>query len=268
MEKNKIGLQGSIWMTVEGEKLGGSSLVALLAKIAQYGSITRAAKSIRMSYKAAWRTIDAMNNLAGEPLVERLTGGKGGGGTRLTPRGEQLVANFNAIEQEHRNFVNNLGRKSGGVTDDYFLIGRMSMRTSARNQFYGKVASIKRGSVNDEITVEVAGGHEIVAIITCESTRELGLAEGSQVLTLIKASFIILVTGNKSAKFSARNRLKGVVSRVEPGAVNTEVTVDLPKGGAITAVVTNVSSELLGLKPGKKVTAIFKASSVILGSSV
>ena len=43
-----------------------------------------------MSYKAAWDAIDTMNNLAGEPLVERLTGGKGGGGT-LTARGEQLV---------------------------------------------------------------------------------------------------------------------------------------------------------------------------------
>lgn len=267
MRKNKIGLQGSIWMTVEGEKLGGSGLVALLAKIAQYGSITQAAKSIRMSYKAAWQTIDAMNNLAGEPLVERLTGGKGGGGTRLTPRGEQLVANFKVIEQEHLNFINKLGGQAGGIADDYLLIGRMGMKTSARNQFFGKVTSIKKGAVNDEITVEVTGKHEIVAIITRESTRELKLVVGSQVFALIKASFIILVTGDKGARFSARNQLNGVVSRVETGAVNTEVVIDLPKGGTVAAIVTNTSSKLLGLKPGKKVTAMFKASAVILGVS-
>lgn len=267
MRKNRFGLQGSIWMTVEGEKLGGSGLVALLAKIAQYGSITQAAKSVRMSYKAAWRTIDAMNNLAGEPLVERLTGGKGGGGTRLTRRGEQLVANFNVIEQEHRNFISNLGRQAGGITDDYLLIGRMGMKTSARNQFFGKVTAIKKGAVNDEITVEVTGKHKIVAIVTRESTKELKLVVGSQVFALIKASSVILVTGNKGAKFSARNQLSGVVSRVETGAVNTEVIIDLPNGGVVAAIVTNASSQLLGLKPGKKITAMFKASAVILGIS-
>ena len=85
---NSIALRGSVWMMVGGENFGGPGRIALLARIAECGSITQAAKAIKMSYKAAWDAIDSMNNLAGEPLVERVAGGKGGGGTRLTPRGE------------------------------------------------------------------------------------------------------------------------------------------------------------------------------------
>src|SRR5687768_12507209 len=104
-DNKEIALNGSVWMTVSGEKLGGSGRVELLAGIGERGSITQAAKAVGMSYKAAWEAIDAMNNLAGEPLVERLAGGKGGGGTRLTARGAQLVAHFRLIEQVHQEFV-------------------------------------------------------------------------------------------------------------------------------------------------------------------
>jgi molybdate transport system regulatory protein len=187
-----IALDGEIWMTVGGEHLGGPGRIALLAKIAECGSITQAAKAIKMSYKAAWDAIDAMNNLAGEPLVERLAGGRGGGGTRLTARGEQLVASFRLIEREHRDFVKRLG----GVADDYLLVRKMSMRTSARNQFSGTVTQIKRGAVNDEVSLEVAGGHAIVAIVTHESVDNLGLQVGSEAFALVKSSSIILVTGD------------------------------------------------------------------------
>ncbi|HEX8785969.1 MAG TPA: LysR family transcriptional regulator, partial [Telluria sp.] len=66
-----IALQGSVWMTVGGENFGGPGRVELLAKIAETGSISQASKAIGMSYKGAWDAIDAMNNLAGEALVER-----------------------------------------------------------------------------------------------------------------------------------------------------------------------------------------------------
>jgi molybdate transport system regulatory protein len=256
-----IALDGEIWMTVGGEHLGGPGRIALLAKIAECGSITQAAKAIRMSYKAAWDAIDAMNNLAGEPLVERLAGGKGGGGTRLTARGEQLVANFRLIEREHRDFVQRLG----GVADDYLLVRKMSMRTSARNQFSGTVTQVKRGAVNDEVVLEVAGGHAIVAIVTHESVDNLGLQVGAEAFALVKSSSIILVTGEDNARYSARNRLAGTIARIEPGAVNTEVVIDLAGGGTMAAIVTRDSSEAMGLAVGGRAAAIFKASSVIIG---
>ncbi|MGH8854662.1 MAG: TOBE domain-containing protein [Telluria sp.] len=263
-EDQPIELAGALWMRVGGVDLGGPARVALLAQIAACGSITGAAKAVKMSYKAAWDAIDAMNNLAGEPLVERLSGGKGGGGTRLTARGEQLVRNFQLVEQEHRRFVEHLGRHGADLADDYLLIKRVSMKTSARNQFFGKVSALKIGAVNDEVELDVTGRHRIVAIVTHASTRELGLQVGAEAFALVKASSIIVVTASEGARFSARNQLAGTISRLQPGAVNTEVVIDLPGGGSVAAVVTNDSSEALGLAPGKKVAAIFKASSVIL----
>ncbi|RJG04252.1 TOBE domain-containing protein [Noviherbaspirillum sedimenti] len=258
-------LQGTVWLTVDGENFGGTGRIALLAQIAACGSITRAAKAAGMSYKAAWDAIDAMNNLAGEPLVERLAGGKGGGGTRLTQRGAQLVANFATIEREHRRFVELLDSQAGGIADDYLLVRRMAMKTSARNQFFGRVTALKAGAVNDEVTLEVAGGHSIVAIVTHESTESLGLQPGAEAFALIKSSMVILVTDDEGAKFSARNRLRGTVARVQPGAVNAEVVLELSGGATLAAIVTNESSQALGLAVGQPVTAIFKASSVILG---
>lgn len=264
-EDKGIELHGSVWITVGGENFGGKGRIGLLAKIAECGSITQAAKAIRMSYKAAWDAIDAMNNLAGEPLVERQTGGKGGGGTQLTRRGERLVENFRILEREHRRFVAQLGRQADGIADDYLLIRRTNMKTSARNQFLGKVTQVKPGAVNDEIELELPGGQKIVAIITHESTVDLDLRLGAEVFALIKASWIIIVTDDEGARFSARNRLTGTISRVQPGAVNTEVVIDLPGGGSVAAIITNESRDALGLAVGQMASAIFKASSVILG---
>lgn len=258
-------LHGSVWLTVEGKNFGGAERIALLAQIAACGSITRAAKAVGISYKSAWDAIDAMNNLAGEPLVERLAGGKGGGGTRLTPRGAQLVGNFAIIEREHRNFVEQLGRQAAGIADDYLLVRKMAMKTSARNQLVGKVSGIRQGAVNDEVTLQVPGGHEIVAIITHESTKSLGLARDVEAFALIKSSSVILVTGDENARFSARNCLRGTVVRVQPGAVNTEVVLELSGGIMLAAIVTTESSQALGLVVGQPVTALCKASSVILG---
>jgi molybdate transport system regulatory protein len=138
------------------------------------------------------------------------------------------------------------------------------MKTSARNQFFGKVSSVKPGAVNDEIELDVTGGHKIVATITHASTEALGLRVGAQAFALIKASSIVLVSADNTARFSARNQLSGAISRLQPGAVNTEVVIDLPGGGTVAAIVTNESSKALALGTGKTVSAIFKASSVIL----
>lgn len=264
-ENKGIELNGSIWMTAGGENLGGRGRIELLTKVVEYGSITQAAKAMGMSYKAAWDAIDTMNNLAGEPLVARLVGGKGGGGTSLTRRGQQLVDNFHVIDQEHRRFIQQLGQQAAGLAEDYFLIRKLGMKTSARNQFQGKVTRITPGAVNDEIELEVAGAQKIVATVTRESTNELELKVGVDAFALIKSSSIIVVTDDQGARFSARNRLPGTVGRLRTGAVNTEVEIYLPGGGTVSAIITNTSSDNLGLIQGMSVSAIFKASSVIIG---
>lgn len=259
-----IRLQGALWMAVGEANLGGPGRMALLARIAECGSISQGAKAVGMSYKAAWDAIEAMNNLAGEPLVERVAGGKGGGGTRLTGRGERLVRNFGIIEREHRRLLEQLALQAGGIADDVVLIRSLAMRSSARNQFRGRVVAIRRGAVNDEIGLEIAGGHRLVATITRESTEALGLGVGAEAFALVKASAVVLVAGDRDARYSARNQLRGTIGRILPGPVSSEVVIDLPDAGSIAATLTSESCRSLELAVGAPCTAIFKASSVML----
>ncbi|MGF6733874.1 molybdate transport system regulatory protein [Paraburkholderia youngii] len=269
--RDALELGGSVWFQAGTQTLGGAARIALLAAIGETGSITSAAKAVGISYKGAWDAVDTMNNLAGEPLVVRLTGGKGGGGTTLTPRAVKLIDTFRAVEREHRRFLERAGAAIGeGFATDWDLIGRIGVKTSARNQFYGTVSAIERGTVNDEVSLALPGGHTIVAVLTHESTEALGLAVGVAAFALIKASWVVLLVagdgdGDAPLKLSARNQLRGTVQSVERGAVNAEVSLGLEGGAVVTAVVTNGSVDTLGLQEGASAVAVFKASSVILG---
>jgi molybdate transport system regulatory protein len=261
-----LGVAAELVVSLEGQTLAGTRRIALLAQIAEAGSIARAAQAVGLSYKGAWDAIEQMSNLAGAPLVERRVGGPGGGQARLTDRGAELVRNFGLIEQEHARFVERLNRQAGGLARDYALMESVAMKTSARNQFAGTVRALHSGAVNDEIELEVIGGQRIVAGVTRASRIELGLQVGAKAHALVKASSVILMTGaDAGLRLSARNQLAGAVLRVTPGAVNSEVVLGLAGGGTVAAVITNVSAQALGLKKGAPATAIFKASSVIVG---
>ena len=138
------------------------------------------------------------------------------------------------------------------------------MKTSARNQFTGIVSEVLIGAVNAEVHVGLKGGETIVASITKESAETLAIKTGLEVIALVKAPQIIIVTDFGGYKVSARNQLPGTITLVKPGAVNTEVDIELKGGEQVTATVTNDSVDALGLRKGQPATAIFKAGAVIL----
>lgn len=139
------------------------------------------------------------------------------------------------------------------------------MKASARNQFFGKVTDVAIGAVNVTIVVGLKGGENIVASITKESAESLGIKNGVDVIALVKAPQVIVITDFGGYRVSARNQLKGTVSRIQKGGVNSEVVIELAGGDSITATVTNESIETLNLSLGCTATAVFKAGSVILG---
>ena len=264
MKDESLDVDGSVWLRSGEQTLGGTARIGLLAAIRETGSITGAAKAVGMSYKAAWDAIDAMNNLAGEPLVVRASGGKGGGGTTLTPAALRLIDTFRAIEREHRKFLEQAGAAIDGFAENWPLIGRIGMKTSARNQLAGKVTRVTRGSVNDEVELALPGGQSIVAVVTHESAEVLGLTPGRDAVALIKASWVMLMA-DEPVRISARNQLKGTIERVTRGAVNAEVSLAIGGSSTITAIITNQSVDALGLAPGETAVAVIKGSSVILG---
>ncbi len=256
-------LQGNLWLSIAGQNLGGRGRFALLGLIDACGSISQAAKRMGMTYKNAWDAVDAMNTAAGEPLVARSVGGRGGGGARLTERGRQLIARFEQVERAHRAFLQSL-QATPGLDEDLALIRRIGMITSARNQFHGRVSALANGAVNDEVSIEVAPGVAVVATITHGSVESLGLAVGVPAYALVKASSVIVAQGD-GTRYSARNQFNGTVERITEGAVNDEIVVDIGHGCTVVAIITRTSTSALGLQEGGPATVLFKASSVIVG---
>ncbi len=139
------------------------------------------------------------------------------------------------------------------------------MKTSARNQFDGVVKEVILGAVNAEVIVGLPGGETIIASVTKDSIAALDIKEGAPVIALVKAPQVTLITDFGGYKVSARNQIGGEISAVKPGAVNTEVDINISGGHQIIATVTNDSATGLNLHVGQAVTAVFKAGSVLLG---
>ena len=261
----ETGVSGSLWLHRRQNEFLGGDRIALLEKIDELGSITKAAKAVCISYKTAWDTINMVNNLAEKPLVNRSAGGKGGGGTSLTTEGKKLINQFKTIQEEHRKFLENLEGRLGDTDSLYQFLRRISMKVSARNTFAGTVTAITQGAVNAEVTLSLKGGVPLTAVITNGAIDNLGLKTGSEAYAIIKASSVIIGTDLHDAKVSARNVFCGTIATIIEGPVNTEVDVEIGGGNVMSAVITHESSKRLELKVGGHACALFKASSVIIG---
>ncbi|WP_456322877.1 TOBE domain-containing protein [Hydrogenimonas sp.] len=257
-------VEGRLWLGKEKHAFLGHGRMELLRLIDETGSISKAAKAMKMSYKAAWDAVDAMNNLAEKPLVERVTGGKGGGGTRLTDYGREVVETFRILEEEHERFLHNLSRRINEKDGHLRLLNSMSMRISARNQLAGEVVRIERGAVNSQITLHLKGGHPLTATITNDSLSELDISTGSSLYALFKANALLLST-DMSLRLGVENRFEGIVERIERGSVNHDVIVSLDGGARLCAQLGTQALESLALEVGMEVAAFCKASQIMIG---
>jgi len=100
---SRLKADGRFWLTLDGKNFLGRGRVELLQRIRETGSISKAAKAMKMSYKAAWDAVDAMNSAWQGPLVE-----SGPAGSRLTADAERLIAAFHKTEARHAAFMEKL----------------------------------------------------------------------------------------------------------------------------------------------------------------
>ncbi len=255
-------LDAELLIRVGDELLANAKRIELLRQIQQLENLTKAAKLAGYSYKGAWDAMDQMATLSGGELIERFAGGKGGGRTKLTARGSQLLQNFMLVQDEHWRFVGRLNALANGLAGDYASRAETAMKTSVRNQFAGIIVSIQEGAANAEIGVMVNGMQIIVASITLESCRELKLQIGSKVFALIKASSVSL---SAASAVHGRNHFVATVQAITRGGQRSEVLAGIAEGLALVSTVDNADIDRLGLRVGQAVTASFEASSVIMG---
>ncbi|MEZ0486610.1 winged helix-turn-helix domain-containing protein [Fibrella aquatica] len=102
-------INGRIWLETtsggETERFLGIGRMELMGHIQQTGSINKAAKAMKMSYKRAWELVQSMNKLADVPLVVTQTGGSTGGGAVVTPEGEKYLTRYQALQVRFQQFL-------------------------------------------------------------------------------------------------------------------------------------------------------------------
>ncbi len=248
-------LEGQFWFSHQGRPLAGQERIELLACIAETGSISKAAKAAGMSYKTAWDAVEAMNSSSEQPLVERAAGGRGGGGTRLTAAGEQLVTAFRRYQQEHAAFLARLGEDAS--LDPYLqVMNRLRLRTSARNQLYARVATLQPDGLNQRVQLILDGGQRLTAVITANSSERLGLHENMELFALIKAPWVRLVSASDQP-----NGLHGTVTGREQVDDQLALEVALDGGASVVATLPD-SPAVPGI--GKPVTLSIDPEQIIL----
>ncbi len=103
--KPRYHLGGRIWIEGPEGTFVGYGRVVLLERIREHGSISAAARSMEMSYRNAWRLVESMNRQSRKPVVEKSTGGRGGGGAVLTPAGEAVIEAFWAAYDDFQEYL-------------------------------------------------------------------------------------------------------------------------------------------------------------------
>lgn len=98
-------IKSRIWISLDDRTLLGEGRIALLTNIEKFGSISKAAKAMGMSYKKAWELVNSINSHFDEPIVVGAVGGVNGGGSSLSDTGRELITVFKKLEDNNRRFL-------------------------------------------------------------------------------------------------------------------------------------------------------------------
>ncbi len=256
-------LTSSLTLEMLGQPFLLEKRIKLLYAIAEHGSISKAAKAVPMSYKSAWEAVDAMNNLASEPIVDRETGGRNGGGTTITAYGKRLLETYGVLKEEHTRFLERLSSLTQLETGELQTIGRLSMQISARNQIQGEIISLRQGRVNVSLDILLKSGVVVHSVITKEAVENLGLKVAQKVTAIFKSSSVMLI--EKAEMLNRDNYLVGRVDHLISGEDRAEVIVDIGLGDVVVAVVSLDVIKNFKLQIGSEVTVMIKADDVMVG---
>lgn len=237
--------------------------IELLHAIEKYGSISKAAKAVPMSYKSAWEAVDTMNALSPEPIVSRETGGKDGGGTTITEYGRQLLENYAILKAEHTRFLERLSDLTDIQSGSFKTIGRLAMQISARNQIQAEVISVESQDLKAKLVLRLKSGKELISVITNEALESLHIEEKQTVVAIFKSSTVFL-SGTKDAN-SKENRLQGNIIKIDRDAQSAKVVLDIGDHDTIVSVMPKEVFEKMELHEGSSVVAVMNANDIMIG---
>ncbi|MFV0576355.1 MAG: TOBE domain-containing protein [Vibrio sp.] len=237
--------------------------IELLKQIDISGSISQGAKLAGLSYRAAWNAINDMNQALPQPVITSETGGKGGGGAKLTEFGSRLLKVYSLMNEMQSMVMKALMDNSVNTESILDVLSHFTLKTSARNQLKGKITQINPQDVKDQIVVELEQGTEISAVITRTSTEQLELSLGKEVLLLFKAPSVTIST-EKQANPKGVNQLAGKLVHLTQGETNSEVFLDIGNGTLLYASVLQQALQGIQLQLEDHYYASFDPNQILI----
>ena len=233
--------------------------IDILRLVGQLGSISQAAREARVSYKAAWQAIDTLTNLAGVELVERVVGGSGGGGARITVAGQKLLSIADLLSRTRDRILASIDACDLPLP----LLASIGVRTSMRNLLPCHIEHLVVQGQMVRIGLRLGGtgkACKLFSRITKASAQLLGLKTGQSVLALCKATAVVVSTSQVDRLDTAQQFLSGRAVRVSRGQSGDEVSLQLDAG----LQLVGYSAAGSGLKARARVNAWVDESAVVL----
>ncbi len=199
--------------------------IDLLQRIDQLGSISKAARSAGVSYKAAWQAIETLSNLAGTPMLEKVVGGAAGGGAKLTPAGKSVLEAAAALNKIRSQILADISK---GQVPKLAALASSTLRMSVRNIIPCVIEEMHGGLSKVKVLLRVSDDCFLRSSITKESQQLLGLEIGKPVLALFKATAAQILPGLPKG-YTGPN-LTGQVARIPQKDHGGEVTLRLANG--------------------------------------
>jgi len=236
--------------------------IDLLRAIEKSGSLSQAAKQIGISYKTAWDAINEINQLAPKPFLITATGGKNGGGTKLSAYAVRFIQLYDLLTQLQYKAFNILNDDNIPLDDILKITAKLSLQTSARNQIYGSVSSIEATHIAGLVKVKLNDNQtELKAYITQQSIERLKLNIDKTVLLLIKAPLIELNNLNE-------NQLIVKVEKIVTDGQLSEISFSLPSGIMLYANKATNEVNQLKLIEGQLTTISIHPQHIIVATLV
>jgi molybdate transport system regulatory protein len=253
---NNFTLASDLFLRKQEKNFLSLKKVQLLENIMVYGSISQAAKASSITYKTAWDWIDKMNALAPKPLVQKISGGKGGGGTIVTVYAKELMKTYEEVDALHQKHLETLQKAFdhlGDAKEKTFSFSRLEAEI--------KKISIHENRANLELRLSYGACIHIQSPSSFVKVNALEVGSKSSVLIESEA---VSVSRSLDKEISSRNKLKGRVDAITIDGEDVLLTLLLGEGQCLTSRITYKSYTEMQIKKGDELTAMFKAYNATL----
>ncbi|QIQ21748.1 TOBE domain-containing protein [Zophobihabitans entericus] len=239
--------------------------IALLKQIDKTGSLSQAAKIVGVSYKTAWDAIHEMNQLSLHPLVNSMTGGKGGGGAQLTAYAVRFIQLYDLLTTIQHNAFNILSDDDAPLDNLLAATARLSLQTSARNQLYGTISDVISNTVYSQVIIMLNDQQTVIKVnVTRRSIDRLQLSKNKAVILLIKAPAVAISLTNSLSE----NSFKATIKQIRQDNIWSELDLSLSDDVVICATKLTQEFQALNLQLNQTVYINIHPENIIIATLV